>query len=140
FDQRPPHAMRSVDESGVIYLGSFSKTFAPGLRVGWALAPHAIREKLILANEAAVLSPSSFSQYIVAADPGHHEGRTQIVIYSCLHRERRDAPLSARQEHLPKLSWTPAGRGFYVWRTLPEHIDPQAMLPRAVKELVAYTP
>ena len=57
FDQAPPQAMRSVDEDGVIYLGTFSKTLAPGLRVGWAVAPHAIREKLILANEAAVLSP-----------------------------------------------------------------------------------
>ena len=57
FDGPPPHAMRSVEEDGVIYLGTFSKTLAPGFRVGWALAPHAIREKLILANEAAVLSP-----------------------------------------------------------------------------------
>ncbi len=49
FDTPPPHAMRSVEEDGVIYLGTFSKTLAPGFRVGWALAPHAIREKLILA-------------------------------------------------------------------------------------------
>jgi len=58
FDQPAPQAMRSVDDEGVIYLGSFSKTLAPGFRVGWALAPHAIREKLILANESATLSPN----------------------------------------------------------------------------------
>ncbi|MCA9848970.1 MAG: PLP-dependent aminotransferase family protein, partial [Dehalococcoidia bacterium] len=57
FDQPPAHAMRSVESEGVIYLGTFSKTISPGMRVGWALAPHAIREKLVLANEAAVLSP-----------------------------------------------------------------------------------
>jgi len=64
FDGQPPHAMRSVEEEGVVYLGTFSKTLAPGFRVGWVLAPHAIREKLILANEAAVLSPSSFTQHV----------------------------------------------------------------------------
>src|SRR5471030_1159547 len=66
FDAPPPRAMRSVEEDGVIYLGTFSKTLAPGFRVGWALAPHGIREKLILANEAAVLSPSSFTQMIIS--------------------------------------------------------------------------
>src|SRR5690606_17351906 len=65
FDGPPPHAMRSVEEDGIVYLGTFSKTLAPGFRVGWVLAPHAIREKLILANEAAILSPSSFSQYVI---------------------------------------------------------------------------
>lgn len=58
FDRPAPDAMRSLDDEGVIYLGSFSKTLAPGFRVGWALAPHAIREKLILAQESAVLSPA----------------------------------------------------------------------------------
>ena len=50
FDQAPPAAIRSLDDDGVVYLGTFSKTLAPGLRVGWAIAPHAIREKLVLAN------------------------------------------------------------------------------------------
>jgi DNA-binding transcriptional MocR family regulator len=59
FDEPVPPALRSLDEDGVIYLGSFSKTLAPGFRVGWALAPHAIREKLVLAAEAASKSTSS---------------------------------------------------------------------------------
>ena len=54
----------------VIYLGSFSKTFAPGFRVGWVLAPHAVREKLVLAQEAATLCPPVFSQFAVACVPG----------------------------------------------------------------------
>jgi len=53
FDSEPLPAMRSMSEDGVVYLGSFSKTFAPGFRVGWAVAPHAVREKLVLASEAA---------------------------------------------------------------------------------------
>ena len=140
FDSPPPQAMRSVDENGVVYLGTFSKTLAPGFRVGWALAPHAIREKLILANEAAVLSPSSFSQLMIAEYLDAADWKGQIKTFRGIYRERRDAMLSALAEYLPQLSWTVPNGGFYVWVTLPEHMDSKAMLPRAVKELVAYTP
>lgn len=140
FDEAPPHAMRSVDEDGVVYLGTFSKTFAPGLRVGWALAPHAIREKLVLANEAAVLSPSSFSQTVISEYLASADWRGQIDTFRGVYRERRDAMLEALGNHLPELSWTVPNGGFYVWLRLPEHLDSKSMLPRAVKELVAYTP
>lgn len=140
FDQAPPQAMRSVDEDGVIYLGTFSKTLAPGLRVGWVVAPHAIREKLILANEAAVLSPSSFSQVVISEYLSTADWRGQIDTFRGVYRERRDAMLSALGEQLPSLTWTVPTGGFYVWVTLPPHLDSKAMLPRAVKELVAYTP
>jgi 2-aminoadipate transaminase len=140
FDAPPPQAMRSVEEDGVIYLGTFSKTLAPGFRVGWALAPHAIREKLILANEAAVLSPSSFSQFMISEYLNTADWRAQIDTFRGIYRDRRDAMLSALAEYLPQLSWTVPNGGFYVWATLPEHLDSKAMLPRAVKELVAYTP
>ena len=140
FDSPPPQAMRSVDEDGVVYLGTFSKTLAPGFRVGWALAPHAIREKLILANEAAVLSPSSFSQLMIAEYFDAADWKGQINSFRGIYRERRDAMLSALAEYLPQLSWTVPNGGFYVWVTLPDHMDSKAMLPRAVKELVAYTP
>ena len=67
FDGEPHRALRADDADGVVYLGSFSKTFAPGFRVGWALAPHAVREKLVLAQESATLCPPSFSQLAVSA-------------------------------------------------------------------------
>lgn len=140
FDAPPPQAMRSVDEDGVVYLGTFSKTLAPGFRVGWALAPHAIREKIILANEAAVLSASSFSQLMISEYLETADWKGQINTFRDIYRERRDAMLSALQEFLPQLSWTVPNGGFYVWLTLPDHLDSKAMLPRAVKELVAYTP
>jgi DNA-binding transcriptional MocR family regulator len=140
FDQAPPQAMRSVEEQGVVYLGTFSKTLAPGLRVGWAVAPHAIREKLVLANEAAVLSPSSFAQTVISEYLSTTDWRGQIDVFRGVYRERRDAMLSALAEQLPTLSWTVPAGGFYVWLRLPEHLDSKAMLPRAVKELVAYTP
>jgi 2-aminoadipate transaminase len=140
FDTPPPHAMRSVEEEGVVYLGTFSKTLAPGFRVGWALAPHAIREKLILANEAAVLSPSSFSQMVISDYLASTDWRGQIDTFRGVYRERRDAMLQGLHDYLPDLSWTVPNGGFYVWLTLPEHLDSKAMLPRAVRELVAYTP
>jgi len=140
FDGQPPHAMRSVEEEGVIYLGTFSKTLAPGFRVGWVLAPHAIREKLILANEAAVLSPSSFTQHVINEYLSVADWRAQIDTFRGVYRERRDAMLGALHDYLPDLSWTKPAGGFYVWVTLPDNLDSKSMLPRAVKELVAYTP
>ncbi|TAL41099.1 MAG: PLP-dependent aminotransferase family protein [Salinibacterium sp.] len=140
FEGAPPHAMRSVEEEGVIYLGTFSKTLAPGFRVGWALAPHAIREKLILANEAAVLSPSSFTQHVISQYLKDADWKAQIDTFRGVYRERRDAMLTALDDYLPDLSWTNPAGGFYVWLTLPENLDSKSMLPRAVTELVAYTP
>jgi DNA-binding transcriptional MocR family regulator len=140
FDAPPPQAMRSLDDEGVIYLGTFSKTLAPGFRVGWALAPHAIREKLILANEAAVLSPSSFSQLVISDYLATTDWRGQIDTFRGVYRDRRDAMLQALHDYLPDLSWTVPNGGFYVWLTLPRGLDSKAMLPRAVTELVAYTP
>ncbi|WP_223693043.1 aminotransferase-like domain-containing protein [Leifsonia poae] len=140
FGEKPPEAMRSVERDGVVYLGTFSKTLAPGFRVGWALAPHAIREKLILANEAAVLSPSSFSQLVVSEYLRDADWKAQIDTFRGVYRERKETMISALEEHLPELSWTNPNGGFYVWLTLPDHLDSKAMLPRAVTELVAYTP
>jgi DNA-binding transcriptional MocR family regulator len=140
FDEDVPPAIRSLDEDGVIYLGSFSKTLAPGFRVGWALAPHAIREKLVLAAESAILCPSSFSQLVISEYLASTDWMGQIISFRDVYRERRDTMLTALAEHLPELSWTIPNGGFYVWVTLPDALDSKAMLPRAVTELVAYTP
>jgi DNA-binding transcriptional MocR family regulator len=140
FDQPPPQAIRSADDAGVIYLGSFSKTFAPGLRVGWVVAPHGIREKLVLASEAAILSPSSFSQMILTDYFESNDWRGQIDVFRDLYRERRDAMASALATYLPTIAHTNPTGGFYMWLTLPEGLDSKEMLPRAIKELVAYTP
>jgi DNA-binding transcriptional MocR family regulator len=140
FDEPAPNALRSLDEDRVIYLGSFSKTLAPGFRVGWALAPHAIREKLILAAESAILSPSSFSQLVVSEYLATADWRGQIDTFRGVYRDRKNAMIEALGEYLPQLSWTNPNGGFYVWVTMPDVLDSKQMLPRAVKELVAYTP
>ena len=140
FGEKPPDALRSMDDEGVIYLGTFSKTLAPGFRIGWALAPHAIREKLILANEAAVLCPSSFSQLVISEYLSDADWKGQIDTFRGVYRERKETMLASLAEQLPELEWTNPNGGFYVWLTLPEGLDSKAMLPRAVKELVAFTP
>ncbi|MDJ0377408.1 PLP-dependent aminotransferase family protein [Cryobacterium sp. PH31-L1] len=140
FDQQAPDAIRSLERDGVVYLGTFSKTLAPGFRVGWALAPHAIREKLVLANEAAVLSPSSFTQMVISEYLSTADWKGQINTFRGVYHERKNAMLAALEEYLPDLTWTNPTGGFYVWVTLPKQLDSKAMLPRAVKELVAYTP
>lgn len=140
FDADPLPAMRSLDTDGVIYLGSFSKTFAPGLRVGWAVAPHAVRDKLVLATESAILCPSAFSQMAIGRYLDGHDWRHQVKLYREVYRERRDAMLGALATHLPSASWTVPAGGFYVWARLPDGLDAQAMLPRAVTARVAYVP
>jgi DNA-binding transcriptional MocR family regulator len=133
-------ALRSMDPS-VIYLGSFSKTFAPGFRVGWALAPHAVREKLVLAHESATLCPPSFSQMAVSAYLRHHDWQGQIKQMREMYRERRDAMIQALEDFMPPAcTWNSPRGGFFVWVTLPPGIDAKAMLPRAVTARVAYVP
>src|SRR3954463_12173482 len=142
FDGPPTRAIRARgDEDDVVYLGSFSKTFAPGLRVGWVLAPHAVREKLVLASEAAILCPPTLNQLAVARYLDTQPWQQQVKVFRELSRERRDAMLDAVAQHLPAGSrWTHPTGGFYVWVTLPEGIDAKAMLPRAVQSRVAYVP
>ena len=141
LDADPLPAMRSMDSDQVIYLGSFSKTFAPGFRIGWVLAPHAVREKLVLAQEAATLCPPVFSQFAVSAYLSNHDWQGQVVSFQDMYRTRRDAMLDALGEYMPPgTTWTEPKGGFFVWVTLPEGLDSQAMLPRAVTARVAYVP
>ncbi|MGI8900770.1 MAG: PLP-dependent aminotransferase family protein [Nocardioides sp.] len=141
FDGEPIRALRADEGRGVIYLGSFSKTFAPGFRVGWALAPHAVREKLVLAQESATLCPPSFSQMAVSAYLTQHDWQGQIKSFQEMYHERRDAMITALDDLMPVTSqWNVPRGGFYVWLTLPDGLDAKAMLPRAVTARVAYVP
>ena len=141
FDGEIPRALRADDDEGVIYLGSFSKTFAPGLRVGWACAPHAVREKLVLASEATMLNSSTFSQLLVSRYLANHPWMEQVKAFRELYRERRDALLESLEQQMPEgTTWTVPGGGFYVWMTLPDGMDAAAMLPLAVTGRVAYVP
>ncbi len=138
FAGDPLPALKSYNPEGVVYLGSFSKTFAPGYRVGWAAAPHAVREKLVLAAEAAILSPSRLSQLSITEYLTSFDWYTQVKSFREQYHERSQAMMSALQEYLPEARWTVPEGGFYTWVTLPEGLDAKTMLPRAVTNLVAY--
>jgi DNA-binding transcriptional MocR family regulator len=141
FDSEPLRALRADDPQGVVYLGTFSKTVAPGLRVGWALAPPGIRDKLVLAAEAAVLCHSSLAQLMVREYLATQPWREQVKVFRELYRERRDAMLDALTSVMPAgCRWTRPGGGFYVWLQLPHGMDAKAMLPRAISSRVAYVP
>jgi DNA-binding transcriptional MocR family regulator len=131
-------ALRSLD-CDVVYLGSFSKTFASGLRVGWALVPPAVRDRLVLAAESATLCPPSFTQMLVSRYLAAHDWRSQVKTYTEAYRDRRDAMLRALETYLPDgCTWNVPDGGFYVWLNVPEGVDSKAMLPRAVTARVAY--
>ena len=141
FDRPSPNAMRAEDSENVIYLGSFSKTIVPGFRIGWALVPQALREKLVIASESSILCPSNFAQMSISSYLADQPWRDQIASFVELYRARRDAMLETLDAHFPKsATWTRPGGGFYVWVTLPPEIDTKAMMPKAIVAKVAYVP
>jgi DNA-binding transcriptional MocR family regulator len=133
--------LRARRRDGVFYLSTFSKTFAPGLRVGWILAPHAVRDKLVMTSEANILCPSNFAQSIITTYLSTMPWREQIKTYN---RSTVSAatPCSARSP----TSCPPARRGpvrpeaCSSGSRCPTSSTPKALLPRAIAARVAYVP
>jgi DNA-binding transcriptional MocR family regulator len=141
FDKPSPNAMRAQDSENVIYLGSFSKTIAPGFRVGWALVPPSLKEKLVIAAESSILCPSNFAQLSISGYLADQPWRDQIASFCKLYKDRRDAMLESLEAHFPSnATWTKPAGGFYVWVTLPPEIDTTALMPKAIVAKVAYVP
>ncbi|HZD59045.1 MAG TPA: PLP-dependent aminotransferase family protein [Anaerolineae bacterium] len=141
FDGVETPSLRSMDEN-VVYLGTFSKIFAPGMRLGWVVAPRAILEKLILTKQAANLCSSSFAQHVTEEYLSVFDWRKNIDVLIDLYRERRDAMLSALEEFFPEgATWTHPNGGLFIWATLPDGLDSGEMLAEAIREAkVAYVP
>ncbi len=141
FDKPSPNAMRAEDSENVIYLGSFSKTIAPGLRVGWALVPQSLKDKLVISSESSILCPSNFTQLTISSYLADQPWRDQIASFCELYKVRRDAMLESIEQHFPaEATWTKPGGGFYVWVNLPAEIDTKALMPKAIVAKVAYVP
>ena len=141
FDKPSPNAMRAEDSENVIYLGSFSKTIAPGLRVGWALVPQSLKDKLVISSESSILCPSNFTQLTISSYLADQPWRDQIASFCDLYKVRRDAMLESIEQHFPaEATWTKPGGGFYVWVNLPAEIDTKALVPKAIVAKVAYVP
>ncbi|HET8683631.1 MAG TPA: PLP-dependent aminotransferase family protein [Micromonosporaceae bacterium] len=141
FDGEAPAPLRARRRAGVFYLSTFSKTFAPGFRVGWILAPHAVRDKLVVASEAQILCPSAFAQAAVSTYFATMPWREQLKSFREIYRERRDTLLASLADLMPAgTAWTRPGGGLFVWATLPHGLDSKAMMPRAIAARVAYVP
>jgi 2-aminoadipate transaminase len=142
FEGEQVPCLRSLDPDNVIYLGTVSKTFSPGVRVGWALAEPSVVQRLTLAKEAADLCGSSLNMLLTErwfSDETRWRGTLSGLVDA--YRSRRDAMLGALDEHLPDGAlWTHPQGGFYVWVTLPEWLDAKALLAAAVERRVAYVP
>ena len=141
FERPSPNAMRAEDSENVIYLGTFSKTIAPGLRVGWALVPQSLKEKMVIASESSILCPANFTQLAISSYLSDQPWRDQIASFAGLYKVRRDAMLESLEKYFPKgATWTKPEGGFYVWITLPPEIDTKALMPKAIVGKVAYVP
>ena len=146
FEGEPAPTIASLEQQTgetdrVIYLGTFSKIFAPGVRLGWVHAQPGILHKINIGKQGADLCSSNLSQMLIQSYFKHANWRAYVKRLTMLYKERRDAMLGALAEFMPnEVHWTHPEGGLFVWATLPSYIDATAMLPRAVAKNVAYVP
>ena len=125
----------------VVYLGTFSKIFAPGVRLGWVHAQPGILHKINVGKQGADLCSSNLSQMMISSYFQNADWRAYVGRLTATYKERRDATLDALAEFMPKeVHWTHPEGGLFVWATLPSYVDATAMLPRAIAKNVAYVP
>jgi 2-aminoadipate transaminase len=141
FEGDPEPTLRSLDPHNVIYLGTVSKVFSPGVRVGWAVAEPGVLQRLVLAKEAADLCGSQFTMLVTERYFDGELWRRSLGRLVDTYRDRRDVMLAALAERFPAdARWTNPAGGFYVWVTLPEYFDTPTLLAAAVERKVAYVP
>lgn len=125
----------------VIYLSTFSKTLAPGVRLGWVIAPPEVIHKLVQAKQGTDLHTATFNQ-LVAHEVSRGGFLDEHVKLICnVYRERRDVMLGAMDRFFPpEVDWTHPEGGLFLWGTLPEHLDAADVLKLAVQQKVAFVP
>ena len=125
----------------VIYLSTFSKTLAPGIRLAWIVAPEDVISKLVQFKQAADLHTSTFNQYVAyeVASDGFLDQHIKMIRQ--VYRERRDTMLQALHQYFPpEVTWTHPQGGLFLWVTLPAGTDYQALFRAALAENVAFVP
>ena len=146
FDTPPPLPLTARNPEGSIYLGSFSKVLAPGLRLGFIVAPKAVYPKLLQAKQAADLHSPGFNQRLISEVMKDGFLDRHVPTIRALYKSQRDAMLDALAREMPAgsaqstLTWnTPAG-GMFLWARLPEGMNAADLLPFAVNQGVAFVP
>ncbi len=141
FNGETATSLRTLIPDRVIYLGTMSKTFSPGVRSGWIAAPTPIREKLVLLREAADLCPSTLTQLMIERWLTTQPWEEQIKAYRALYQQKAELMLETLQNEMPtEVAWTTPRGGFFIWLTVPTGIDTSALLAKAIGRRVAYVP
>lgn len=133
-------SLRSM-KPDMVYTGTFSKIFSPGLRVGWVIAPHPILDKIIIGKQAADLCSSNFAQMVLEHYFDRNLWHVNITQLKDVYRSRRDAMLAALEEYFPEgTSWTRPQGGFFIWANVPGVPDTGEMLAKAIDNKVSFVP
>ncbi|HVP20964.1 MAG TPA: PLP-dependent aminotransferase family protein, partial [Anaerolineaceae bacterium] len=135
------HTNNGSYTGNVIYLSTFSKIIAPGLRLAWVIAPTEVIHKLVLAKQGTDLNSATFNQ-VLALEVGQHGFIDRHVKMICeVYKTRRDVMLDSLAELMPPgVHWTHPQGGLFLWATLPEELSTTELFPEAVAEKVAYVP
>ena len=142
FDNPPPAPLTARNPDGCIYMGSFSKVLAPGLRVGFIVAPKSVYGKLTQAKQAADLHSPSFNQRVVAEVMKDGFLASHIPTIRAMYKVQRDVMLVALEREMEGLgvTWTRPVGGMFLWVTLPKGMDAQVLLGHAVERGMAFVP
>ena len=142
FDTPPPLPLTARNPEGCVYLGSFSKVLAPGLRLGFMIAPDAMMPKLLQAKQAADLHSPSFNQRMVSEVMKHGFLDRHVPTIRALYKSQRDAMLAALAKEMAGLDvqWNTPDGGMFLWARLPAGMSAVDLLPKAVEKNVAFVP
>ena len=142
YEQEPSLPLAARNPEGVIYMGSFSKVLAPGLRVGFIVAPKSVYGKLTQAKQAADLHSPSFNQRVVAEVMKHDFLKNHIPTIRAMYKAQRDVMLMALESEMEGLDvrWTRPVGGMFLWVRLPQGMNAQDLLPEAVERGMAFVP
>jgi 2-aminoadipate transaminase len=148
FDEHPPLPLTARNPEGCVYLGSFSKVLAPGLRLGFMVLPKALYPKILQAKQAADLHTPSFNQRIASEVMQGDFLDKHVPMIRKLYKSQRDAMLSALAREMPvtpgnpdkSVTWNSPDGGMFLWARLPAGMNAVALLPKAVDKNVAFVP
>ncbi|HWR38722.1 MAG TPA: PLP-dependent aminotransferase family protein [Patescibacteria group bacterium] len=142
YDGEIPPSIKSFDSKGlVIYVSTFSKTFCPGLRIGWLAAAPVFREKFVLIKQGADLHTSTISQYEISTYMDMYDLDANVEKIRQVYRRRRDVMLRAMESHFPAdVSFTRPQGGLFSWVQLPAHIQSKKLLIHCLDKCVAFVP